>query len=228
MNSSPAWLEGLARGAARAQVRRRTSRPEADWGERRFSRRTVMGTAVTTVAAASVLRHVTPASAEFACVKPCIKDAADDLAKLPRICDDTYGPKIDALNRKIAQRQAELGKVRTQGKRAAVQSVIDDLARQVQGQLNRQTDCLLTGDVLFQHAVDRCRSDNQCGDPATYPDPSGGVVRPPAGSSGCPNGTITCPGGAICCAGGSICCGCAATGGQICCISEVGCACCPN
>ncbi len=203
MSASPTWLEGMARGAARRELRgRQADPPVAEWGARRLSRRTTIGSAATAVVAMSALRHVSPALAQGGappCQSPCLKEAARnrDGANESSARDRDIASR--PLYGKLAGLEYKLRHTTSKSKRAAIQAQINSvnagLSRLVQQEILNQ----LQSDRNFENNSRRCKSDGECGNPTRYP---GGRQAPPAGTEG--GGLSRSPDTAPCNCGGDV------------------------
>jgi hypothetical protein len=221
LNASPTWLEEMARGSARRDLRRAGERDRAPWGSSRFTRRRAVGSAATAAAAASLLRFAPAAAAAPACQNPCLKDAADEFSKSNQFANKFYGGAVDKLDGQISRLESKLG--RTSGSKAR-----GKIQRQIRNLQNRELQILgvwqdqrsSNYDSLLDDSA-ACKSNGNCGNPGKYPD---GYTPPGAeGSQGCADPATAC--GALCCPSGTRCCGAC----QTCCINDVTCAdCCPK
>jgi hypothetical protein len=222
LTSSPTWLEGLARGAARRDLHRSEERARAPWGSWRFSRRRAVAGGVSAAVGVGMLRFVPAAAAAPACQNPCLQDAANDLRKSNQFARKFFGGAVDKLDGQVSQLQSKLSHTSGSKARGKIQRQIQNLQNkelQILGAWQDQQAGLY--DAFLDDAKD-CRSGGNCGNPQKYPD---GYTPPPppAGNQSCADPAAAC--GELCCTSGSRCCGACKT----CCIVEVTCGdCCPK
>lgn len=229
--ASPAWLDELARRAARRELQRGPrGRGPARWGQVGISRRSALTrTAIGAAALAAPVRLAfPPAAAADDCRNTCLQDAYGSAFADATRCDDRYGSAaFAALEERRGQLQDALLQARTKAERRRAAAAIQSVQR-AEDQLTRTfTRCVLNTLKKDAKRRKRCKKPN-CGDPARYP-PGGSGPAPspnPLPPPGCPPTTFLCgpstaaePG--TCCYDGTYCCGCA------CCIYS-DCRCCAD